>query len=295
MSHFTVLVIGKNQENQLEKFDENLEVERYVRYTKQQLIDRAKKYREDYKNTTYAEYLADPAKYALECRNEGHLNYVREVFPKELLMSDEELYLKEVSDYEDIGENGEVYSTLNPNAKWDWYEEGGRWAGYFKTADGPKDQTTKGEVLFAQMREEAIADAEKEWMKANVIFAGIPVNETWDEIKARCKFPTEARDLYWSQPRCVAWKQSDAINQFSWDASPDDYLMPLNEFCQNAANQVCVPFALVKDGEWQQKGEMGWFGCSTDEMTQAEWNKKVTEILDALPDDELLTLIDCHI
>ncbi|NCQ50294.1 hypothetical protein GW796_00025 [archaeon] len=28
---------------------------------------------------------------------------------------------------------------------------------------------------------------------------------------------------------------------------------------------------VVKDGQWYQKGEMGWWGCSTDEMTQDEW------------------------
>jgi hypothetical protein len=38
-----------------------------------------------------------------------------------------------------VDENGEVTATIdrtNPNAKWDWYQVGGRWNGYFKLKDG---------------------------------------------------------------------------------------------------------------------------------------------------------------
>lgn len=40
---------------------------------------------------------------------------------------------------------------------------------------------------------------------------------------------------------------------------------------------------------------MGWFGMSTDEMSQEQWNELVQKFYDGLPDDALLTLVDCHI
>ena len=40
MSHFAVLVIGDNIEKQLEKFDENIEMKPYVKYTKEQAIEK---------------------------------------------------------------------------------------------------------------------------------------------------------------------------------------------------------------------------------------------------------------
>ena len=49
MSHFAVLVIGDNIDEQLAKFDENLETPRYVKYTKEQLIAEKRKEIEDYK------------------------------------------------------------------------------------------------------------------------------------------------------------------------------------------------------------------------------------------------------
>lgn len=45
-----------------------------------------------------------------------------------------------------------------------------------------------------------------------------------------------------------------------------------------AENEV-IPFAIMTpDGEWHQKGKMGWFGCSTDEMTEEEWKKESIKI-----------------
>ena len=48
MSHFTVGVITKNGTEEevikaLEPFDENVEVDRYIEYTKEQLIEKGKK------------------------------------------------------------------------------------------------------------------------------------------------------------------------------------------------------------------------------------------------------------
>lgn len=42
MSHFIGLVFGSNVETLLEPYDENMEVEQYVRYTKDEAIDEVK-------------------------------------------------------------------------------------------------------------------------------------------------------------------------------------------------------------------------------------------------------------
>lgn len=49
------------------------------------------------------------------------------------------------------------------------------------------------------------------------------------------------------------------------------------------------------NGVWCAKGEMGWFGMSDDELSQDDWNRKVNELIDGLPDDTLMTIVDCHI
>lgn len=138
MSHFSVAVFSRNGGNDVDEllapFDENMRVDRYVSHTKEELIEIGKKNIQDYRDSVYAEYLRDPAKYLRErCENDHenrHYRYLRDEFPQRLSWTDEEIYQCEIDGYEpdEIGDDGEVYSTYNPQSKWDWYEVGGRFS-----------------------------------------------------------------------------------------------------------------------------------------------------------------------
>ena len=56
-----------------------------------------------------------------------------------------------------------------------------------------------------------------------------------------------------------------------------------------------LTFAYVKDGEWHERAQMGWFAVTSNERPEGEWEKEFKDMLDSLPDDTLLTLFDCHI
>jgi len=103
---------------------------------------------------------------------------------------------------------------VNPNAKWDWYELGGRWSGFFiQHNNEPTDQTIKQNIDFDSMRKK-------------------------DKLST---------------------------------------------------------FAVLKDGVWYEKGEMGWWCSVTDEKPQEDWDIQFNKLLDEIKDDELLSLYDCHI
>ena len=56
------------------------------------------------------------------------------------------------------------------------------------------------------------------------------------------------------------------------------------------------PFAIVTpEGEWIEKGQMGWWGMTTNEMPDEEWNKRFREYVSSLDKDNRVVLIDCHI
>jgi len=40
---------------------------------------------------------------------------------------------------------------------------------------------------------------------------------------------------------------------------------------------------------------MGWWGITTNEKADDEWNNEFQKLIEDLPDDTLLTLVDCHI
>ncbi len=54
-------------------------------------------------------------------------------------------------------------------------------------------------------------------------------------------------------------------------------------------------FAVLKDGEWYEKGEMGWWCMVKDEKSNDAWDREFKKLLDSIPDDEFLTMVDCHI
>lgn len=111
--------------------------------------------------------------------------------------------------------NGKYGYMSNPNAKWDWYEEGGRWSGCLTNKEG---NTTNREML------------------------------------------TE-----------VDWDKTD------------------------------TPFCFVNDnGEWIERGQMGWFAMVADEKPKADWDAEFKSyvqslLADAEADQIEVIAVDFHI
>ena len=295
MSHYCVLIIGEDIEGQLAKYDENLVMPRYVKYTKEELIAKEKQEIEEYKNSTYAQYLADPVKYAEDCNNDSHLNYLKEVFPNKLTMTDEEIYQSATRWYEEdeIGPNGEVYSTYNPDSKWDWYQVGGRYAGRIVVKDGVEidepsfswgwDDDTKEKVIamgnktdsaykkdidFSKMHrtEESYNDAIRYW---ELVVEGAEPNNEEEENTVKWSF---YKPEYFTNRYKTKEKYAECNSSFSM-------------------------WAVVKDGVWYEKGKMGMFAMSNETDDEAvDWEMNFFDrFIKDLPDDTLLTVVDCHI
>lgn len=54
-------------------------------------------------------------------------------------------------------------------------------------------------------------------------------------------------------------------------------------------------FAVLANGKWYEKGEMGWWAMVRNEKANEDWNGEFKKILDSISDEELLTIVDCHI
>lgn len=211
-----------------------------------------------------------------------------------------------------LGADGEVAKVVrrtNPNHKWDWWKIGGRWTGFFKLLPGatgdvgepglfdrpapPRtaDSALKGAIDFAGMRDQAGMEAGATWDKARALTGGATW-ESWESVVERLGLYDikAARAFYWGQP---AVKALNTVNEFKLEI--DDTLAGSREdFVQAARNRAGVPYAIVQDSKWFAKGKMGWWAISDDAMTQDEWNQRATDLIDSLPADTLLTLVDCH-
>ena len=229
MSHFTVAVFHRpdqDVETLLAPYDENIQVEPYVQFTRQQAIDYA---RQHYKS------MADA--------------------------SDEACYAYIAEDYKTDVE-GNLLSTYNPRSKWDWWSEGGRWDGMLRTATGELNSARIADIDFTP-------DAQK--YKAALRY--------WDVIvEHQPKLPGE--DFF-----------SLYNEQYYRDYYGD------RETYARYMTQFSTYAVVTPDGEWHEKGSMGWWGCSSETADEAkDWEERYRErFLDSADPDWILTIVDCHI
>jgi hypothetical protein len=335
MSHFSIFVIGENIEGQLEPYSENLDVEAYEDGTAQDTLDSLEQGLKYYQND------ATPKKFLGKT--------------VETLTLEEKLELLEGwsgGEYRQ-DENGDLirYTTYNPDSRWDWYEIGGRWSGYFPVKKGTPqdafepsrvhwsekfqgensveadvvgtvkapdltDSALKKYIDFGLMRKAAEIKALKLWEDFEEATKGTTSPGSWRDFARKIVGPAwdldstsdmseleregfnarveKARNEFGKEPFVIASRKlniwGDAHTYFMLDA-PD----PKAAFIQRSINTSTTAFAILKDGEWIEKGKMGWFGFSTDKFDEDEWDTKVNEFLDSLPDDTLITVVDCHI
>ena len=199
----------------------------------------------------------------------------------------------------------------NPKAKWDWYQIGGRWSGYFKALPGSigivgesgvfgnkakpgmYDQLQRGSIDFEGMRADAAAEASKRYDAYEAAVAGLEVPKRWAEFRTAYENIDDARKAFSELPYITALRTA---NLMPWFEDPVEvYGIGREKFVERASSGSFTPYAVLKDGEWFAKGEMGWFGMSSDDVDPETWNDRVWELLRDLPEDTLITAVDCHI
>lgn len=194
MSHFTVLVVGKNPEKQLSPYDENIEV--YV--TKKEKQDFIDYYTKD-KNP---EGINDGKTFAqlYKEHGEGWNN----------------------NEWKSVG-HGKLaqYSTYNKLSKWDWYSLGGRWTGFFKLKEGKTGEVGE-EGLMTQPAKEGFADSA---LKGNVDLENSEQQTTFAIVKDG-KWIEKGKMGWWA---CVSDEDKNWDKKFKkiWDSIKDDELVSL--------------------------------------------------------------------
>lgn len=244
MSHFTVLVVDTNNEKSvdewMEPFYEGLEKDRIsdwgVQDTLKYLKDHNVDFPYDYVNeTNLEEYLAI-------VKNEGF----------------------DISEHDN---EGNLYYFGNKDAKWDWYQIGGRWSGMLKKLDGTRCDECEVKDLDLSLDTKAYNEAKRFW---EVVVDKQPLKEN--------EIPNDFFTLY---------KESYYTEMYG----------DRDNFAKSQAS--FSTFAMLLDGEWFEQGKMGWFAMSdTTKESLEKFNdfldKKLRELKKTHP-HATVTLVDCHI
>jgi hypothetical protein len=187
MSHFIGLCFGDCWESNLNPYDEGLEVEPYVAYTKEEAIDEVKRrHAFDY----------EWAIKTLENKStpERQRKHAESIVERGLFISYEDAWKVAQEWGYEIDEDGNLLSRYNPDSRWDWYSIGGRWSGFLYTKEKDDegnpirvDQATFGEIDWDYMIDNGnipfcFVTADGEWVeKGEMGWWGMVSNETPNE------------------------------------------------------------------------------------------------------------------
>jgi hypothetical protein len=253
--HFLVFVIGETPDEQLEPFQENNSGTCPEEYL--EFFDVEEDYREKYQS----EILFEPD-------HVHHLKPMREVFPTF------DAYMDEVYGPKDerAGRYGDWF---NPHAEYDWYEFGGRWTDHLilkpdrtgirgipalmrRTVTGAYrvDQARKGDIDFLAMGRELCARLLKSW--DDMVREGKSVN-------------------HWAQ------QVLDMPDTITTREKLLDYA--------ERRSRSCAPAAVVFNGQWFGPW---WIKDNLTEAAAEKWDAWYSALFASLPDDTLLTVVDCH-
>lgn len=298
MSHFKVLVIGDDIETQLEPYNENTVAEAYQ--------DMSFDFAKDLGNAR--SFYSNHPEYAAS-----------------IDLTSDHAVLNAYKEGEDLRWNDNkteatLWSTYNPKSKWDYWTIGGRYntsmqikpdanADDFKPSEahwterhgneadhrGASDSARKRAIDYPAMIAKQRADAILTWDKLAAATEGIePPTSTWAEIRERHSDIDDARREFNTHP----WNAATRKAGF-WDAYEDFHMAAADPratyIAEREASAVGGYYAILHNGEWQARGDMGWFGMSSNETNKASWVSKVSELINSLPDDTWLTTVDCHI
>lgn len=229
MSHFSVLVLHTKDdsfEDLLAPFNENLEVEPHL-------------------------YI--PHEKAVEEMEQALATLKPEIQEKYQLMSETDrlrAYFGRI-----IDEEGNIWSTYNPQSRWDWYSVGGRWG---KHPIPLKDGSSAVECPVSEIDFEVDQEEYDEALKH------------WSELTE-----TDENGLLKSEYFKIRYKDAET------------YARSQSQFSTHA---IVTP-----DGKWVEKGKMGWFAyCSATPEEEREWDANY-EALVMKYKDCVATFVDCHI
>ena len=237
-----------------------------------------------------------------------------------------------------LDENGDVVRIVrrtNPNAKWDWWQVGGRFSGILIPKKNGIGMVMKGEpgilgskydakgydivqardLDLGAIRQRAADRASASW---NLVRKSLDENlegTTVEEILAQgshmswssfvnrpdfSEFNDKYRDMYWEQTLPTALRAAqkttdrDVRSALTW-ISLDDFIVDHETYVQSARMSAITTYAYIKDGEWHGRGDMGWWGMSSNDVPEETWGKQFNDMIESLPETAWISIIDCHV
>lgn len=190
--------------------------------------------------------------------------------------------------------------TYNPNAKWDWWQIGGRFSRNFLVKEdledciisydrsggepdgAPRgykyvDAARKKDICWDLMKQLTVEEVEKGYQKCVAAFASNDPTGFGPLTKI-----VEDGIASWGSMIYLKGETLDEFKARKGATDMDQYM--ISSFA-----------AIDRNGDWLGSGDMGWFGISTNDKEERAWNDELQTLMNEAQDDDFLVVVDCHI
>lgn len=227
----------------------------------------------------------------------GHFRYVKPEHLEEIEVSYKEVYptlddfITEYHEYERDSITGKYGHWENPNSKWDWYSVGGRWSDMLTLRNGNTENIAQIKDVFFFHPDSDVAPSidailNREFDMAapvNILGVNVPANLASDIQKS-----ITGIEKQWDEALSGKsfYRPEYFLERYK---TKEDYVKESLEFGTYAV--------ITPDGNWHSKGDMGWFGASSESAEEAkEFQESFYDrfIKSANPEHYLI-VVDCHI
>ena len=238
-------------------------------------------------------------------------------------------FVQDYGGYKKNEKTGKYGYWENPNAKWDWYQEGGRWSGLLKLkftlylasnntfntlgfnhneflnfVNWYKTYKEKFDLIIKKYKgvEQKIIDEVKKYI-------GMMDGDAKRVNSAKVKDIDFSLDIDEYNKAIRFWelivdgdtpKNDKEIDEIKWCFYKSEYYSNRYKNKEQYA-QLTTEFGtyavITPDGKWHSKGDMGWFGFSSESFEEANsWSVSFKEkFIDNADPEWTLTVVDCHI
>lgn len=294
--HFTVLIAGDDIEDQLAPFHEvgatgctdgvTMEDEDVTEEVQEEFEDSIKNgtYKDlvDFLDNEYHGWIDSESKLDLEGK---HLfSYV---------IAKEDKIIKAVRRY-------------NPDARWDWYQEGGRWNDKFLMKDGTRSYKGRiEEIDFSGMIREQTAILTTQWniyhnIAKNFKITYKTIEAIKEEVTKECLNISKAfemskdnqyhllainNEVQKRHRKQKAIKLLNLICNNPWHSEIDLITLPLEDYVAKYRSSQFSTFAFIDEGVWYE----------IDQEGASDYAVLFDKFIGSLDPETMITIVDCHI
>lgn len=191
--------------------------------------------------------------------------------------------------------SGRTMSTTNPRGKWDWYSiPGGRWTGVLDPEYDPDADPRN----FSPC-DRCGATGVRYWDSNTRAPAGHPEPGQRESGHVEAAGPAAV-----TAPAGVTTRECNGCDgtgtKRNWDNAPfEGDVVALAQVPEDLDLTQYFYAIITPDGAWHARGdargEMGWFGMSSDSMDRSAWSRYVQRLRNQHRDQTIAVVCDCHV